>query len=133
MSPSILLIIPYFGKFNNYFPFFLESCKNNPTINWLILTDDRNEYNFPSNVKVSYTTFKELKDRIQQLFQFQISLDRPLRVETSDTDRFMIIPNKIINPVAITTQSIRKLGREKIINYQYIRIKYANLKRRLKL
>ena len=33
-----IFIIPYFGKFNEYFTLFLKSCKNNKEFNWLILT-----------------------------------------------------------------------------------------------
>lgn len=77
---SILLIIPYFGRFNNYFPFFLKSCENNPTVNWLIFTDDDTSYNYPSNVKVVYTSLNELKEKIQKNFDFPISLESPYKL-----------------------------------------------------
>ena len=32
-----VLILPYFGKFNNYFPLFLKSCGYNPSYDFLIL------------------------------------------------------------------------------------------------
>lgn len=35
-------VIPYFGKFNNYFPLYLKSCTCNNDFNWLIITDDKN-------------------------------------------------------------------------------------------
>lgn len=34
--------MPHFGHFNNYFKFWLRSCRNNPKIDFLIFTDDRN-------------------------------------------------------------------------------------------
>lgn len=77
---SILLILPYFGKFDNLFPFFLKSCENNSTINWLIVTDDKTEYNYPPNVKVVYITFNELRARINQLFDFEIKLNAPYKL-----------------------------------------------------
>lgn len=58
---------------------------------------------------------------------------RPLKVETQDTECFMIIPNKIITPVNIDSHVIKKLGGNKLINSQYLKIKFANLKRKLKL
>ena len=36
---SIAIVLPYFGKLPNYFPLFLESCRKNPTVNWLFYTD----------------------------------------------------------------------------------------------
>lgn len=80
MHPSILLIIPYFGRFNNYFKFFLKSCENNPTVNWLIITDDQTPYSYPKNVKIKYQTFSDLRSSIQDLFDFSISLETPYKL-----------------------------------------------------
>ena len=77
---KILLIIPYFGQFNNYFSLFLESCRNNPTVNWLILTDDTTLYSYPNNVKVVYTTLSEIKSRIEKKLGFDIKLDTPYKL-----------------------------------------------------
>ena len=30
-NKKCVLILPYFGQFNNYFPIFLKSCGANPT------------------------------------------------------------------------------------------------------
>jgi hypothetical protein len=35
----IITIIDYFGKWPEWFQLFLESCKRNPTIDWLFHTD----------------------------------------------------------------------------------------------
>lgn len=80
MKNKIVFIIPYFGHFNNYFQFFLNSCKYNDTINWLIYTDDKTEYEYPKNVKVVYTTFSQIKERIQSKFDFEIALDTPYKL-----------------------------------------------------
>lgn len=74
---SIVFIIPHFGKFNNYFQLWLHSCKYNPTVDWLLFTDDRTAYNFPCNVKVHYTTFDETVKLFQKNFDFKIILDNP--------------------------------------------------------
>ncbi|MBR6388947.1 MAG: hypothetical protein IKS15_02370 [Opitutales bacterium] len=79
---SIALVIPYFGKFNNYFNLWLRSCANNPSITWLIFTDiDPEKYSgfVPPNVVFINTTFGEVKKRIQSLFDFEISLDSPYK------------------------------------------------------
>lgn len=72
---KICFIIPYFGKFNNYFQLFLDSCRNNPSVNWLIITDDKTDYQYPDNVKVIYSTFGNLVHKIQDEYDFEISLD----------------------------------------------------------
>lgn len=71
---SIAFIVPYFGKFNGYFQLWLNSCANNPTVDWFIFTDDEREFNYPPNVHVSYTTLGEMKIRIERTFNVNISL-----------------------------------------------------------
>ena len=77
---KIAFIIPYFGKFNDYFELFLSSCKYNPTIDFLIFTDDKTKYNYPKNVKVEYMTFNKLKKLFQSKFDFKISLEKPYKL-----------------------------------------------------
>lgn len=77
---ELVFIIPYFGKFNNYFQFFLESCKKNKNVDWIIFTDDKTKYNYPPNVKVIYMSFSEIKEVIQSKIPFKISLERPYKL-----------------------------------------------------
>ena len=75
-----VFILPYFGKFNNYFGLFLKSCGKNTEYNWLILTDDKEKYNYPSNVKVIYSTFDEIKELFKNKIGFEISLSSPYKL-----------------------------------------------------
>lgn len=77
---SIVFIIPYFGHFNNYFEIWLNSCAHNPTIDWLIFTDCKDEHNYPKNVKVVYTTFADIRARFQSFYDFPISLEKPYKL-----------------------------------------------------
>ena len=77
---KIAVIIPYFGKFPNYFELFLKSCKMNPTIDWIIFTDSKENYHYPANVRRIETTFEELKSRFQKKFDFKIALDSPYKL-----------------------------------------------------
>lgn len=77
---KIVFIIPYFGKFRSYFQLFLNSCKYNENIAWLIFTDDYTKYDYPENVKVIYTTFEETKRLYQNKFDFKISLNKPYKL-----------------------------------------------------
>lgn len=77
---SIIFIVPYFGHFNNYFEIWLNSCAHNPTIDWLIFTDCKDEHNYPENVKVVYTTFADIRARFQSFYDFPISLEKPYKL-----------------------------------------------------
>lgn len=78
---KILFIIPYFGKLNNYFQLFLDSCKNNENYNWLIITNDRTKFSFPKNVEVIYDEFNNFQKKVQQKFdKIKISLESPYKL-----------------------------------------------------
>lgn len=77
---KVVLIIPYFGKFPNYFQLFLNSCGQNETIDWIIFTDIDDEFQYPGNVRRIRMSFPELKKRIQNKFDFLISLEKPYKL-----------------------------------------------------
>lgn len=77
---SICYVLPYFGKLPSNFQLYLLSCKMNPTINWLVFTDDHTSFDYPLNVKVIYTTFDEIRNKIQSYYDFKISCDYPWRL-----------------------------------------------------
>lgn len=77
---KILFICPYFGKYPNYFNLTLKSIENNPTIDWLIITDITTKYNYPSNVTIVYMKFNELQKKFQSYFDFPITLDKPYKL-----------------------------------------------------
>lgn len=77
---SILIIIPYFGRFNNYFNLFLKSVECNNTIDFLIITDDKRKFNYPKNVKVVYSTFQKESKRITSYFDFEAKCDTPYKL-----------------------------------------------------
>lgn len=74
MKTKLAFIIPYIGKFPNYFQLWLNSCGWNPDFDWLIFTDDHTAYRYPQNVKVTYVTFDFLRNLAQNHFDFKISL-----------------------------------------------------------
>lgn len=60
-SKSIVLVIPYFGRWPNWFSFFLESCNYNPDIDWLFYTDCPIPDGKPPNVRFNQLSFDEYK------------------------------------------------------------------------
>lgn len=77
---KVALILPYFGRFDSLFPLWLETCRWNKDFDWLVFTDDRREFDYPENVKVTYMEFAELREKIQKLYDFSIALDAPYRL-----------------------------------------------------
>jgi len=77
---SILFIIPYFGRFNNYFEWWLKTCKFNPSIDWLIVTDCSEKYDYPPNVHVEYTSFEELKERAKKALEVDVNITKPYKL-----------------------------------------------------
>lgn len=73
-------IIPYFGILPNYFKLFLKSCEYNSDFNWLLFTDDRTQYDYPSNFRVEYISFEDLCNLFSSKFDFDISLKFPYKL-----------------------------------------------------
>lgn len=62
-SPSIIIIIPYFGQWPFWMPFFIESCRANCDINWLLVGDCAVLKDLPDNVEqrtVDFASYCEL-------------------------------------------------------------------------
>lgn len=77
---SKVIFIAYFGKLNNYFNLWLRSCSYQKTFTFYLFTDDKTEYQYPSNVHPIYISFDDLRIRIQQLFDFPIHLPNPYKL-----------------------------------------------------
>lgn len=57
-DPRIVFVIPYFGSWPLWMPFFLESCRRNKNIDWLLFSDCGTPENLPANVKITPISFK---------------------------------------------------------------------------
>lgn len=77
---NLILIICYFGKFPSYFSLFLESCRWNSNIDWLIITDDHTSYKYPKNVHVKYSSLLEIEKLAKNKIGDWINLKRPYKL-----------------------------------------------------
>lgn len=77
---KIGIMVVYFGQFPSYFQLFLKSCQANQKYNWIIISDNNSWYNYPQNVKVVNMSFSECQDKVQQKFDFKISLSNPAKI-----------------------------------------------------
>ena len=73
-------IIPYFGHLPNYFQLFLNSCRTNPSYNWILFTDDRRSFDFPKNFKVVYIAFQEVQNLVKEKIGSFAVLDAPYKL-----------------------------------------------------
>lgn len=56
-EPSIVFLIPYFGRWPFWMPFFLRSCSANPTISWVLYSDCGVPESLPDNVRYVHTSY----------------------------------------------------------------------------
>ncbi len=71
---SIILIVPYFGKWPIWFDAFLISVAKNPTINWLCPTDCNIPEHYPDNILFIPTTLGDLNSKINAILNLKIQL-----------------------------------------------------------
>lgn len=77
---TICMIGCYFGTLPSTFQLWLNTCKYNDTVDFLVFTDDERQFDIPDNVKLEYTKFCDLKNKIQSFFDFTIALDTPYKL-----------------------------------------------------
>lgn len=71
---TIILIIPYFGKWPIWFDAYLCSIKTNPTINWLCPTDCKIPKEHPKNITFLPTTLDELNKHVNKVLEVKVPL-----------------------------------------------------------
>lgn len=62
----IAVIIPYFGKFPNYFQLWLDSAGLNPTVDFIIFTDNADDYVHAPNIRFIPFDLHRLKNLIEE-------------------------------------------------------------------
>lgn len=77
---SVVLILPYFGKFPDIFPLFLKTAEKNPNINFLIISDSEENINYPKNVRILFQTFSEFKQLMEKQLGQTIALEKPYKL-----------------------------------------------------
>lgn len=79
--PSIALLTCWYGEYPWYFPYFIKSCVHNPTVDFIILTDNKNTIpEKPENVKIIYKTLEEFKANSTAKLGFIVAIDTPYKL-----------------------------------------------------
>ena len=74
------VFVPYFGQLPSYFDLWLESCRRNGDIDWILVTDCPIPYDLPPNVRVRFTTFADFVTRMSKSFDFNLALTVPYKL-----------------------------------------------------
>lgn len=76
---KIAIIAVYYGKLPDYFDLWLLSCKYNPTVDFLVVTDGE-ICNLPENVKKLSVSFDELKNLVSEKIGQPCVLETPYKL-----------------------------------------------------
>jgi Leucine rich repeat len=63
---KICFVVVYFGKWPIWFPAFLHSCKENPTINWIFFTDCGSPTHHSPNVVFYHKTLPQMRELLKK-------------------------------------------------------------------
>ncbi len=78
---SIAIITCWYGIYPWYFPYFIHSCSFNPTVDFIIITDNKELIpNRPENVKIIYKTLDEIKSAASEKLGFTVNIDYPYKL-----------------------------------------------------
>jgi len=81
MEKSIAILICYFGRFPWYFDYFINSCGFNPTVDFIVVTDNK-EYMepLPGNVNFIFMTMEKLNMRMSSKLGLSINIKHPYKI-----------------------------------------------------
>lgn len=80
MKYNVCMISFYFGKWPNFINLFLKSCRHNPSIDFIIVTDCGPLPQAPDNVKIVSKFFQEFKQMVSDRLGLQVKLDRAYKL-----------------------------------------------------
>jgi len=73
---SIAVITCWYGPYPWYFPYYINSCSFNPTVDFYIITDNTEIVpNKPDNVIIIYRTLSEIIKSASEKLGFQVNID----------------------------------------------------------
>ncbi|MDR6159296.1 hypothetical protein QF023_002812 [Chryseobacterium sp. SLBN-27] len=81
MQNSIVVITCWYGKYPWYLPYYLHSCAFNPSIDFIIITDNKEKPdNVPENVKIINRTLNDIINSTSEKLGFKINIDYPYKL-----------------------------------------------------
>ena len=81
LQKSIAILTCWYGIYPWYFPYFVHSCRFNPTVDFIIITDnDEIIHNKPENIILIHRSLDELKISFEKKLGFSVSIDFPYKL-----------------------------------------------------
>lgn len=77
---KILVLICYYGHFPWYFSYFLHSCNFNPTIDFLIFSDIKADFELPENLKIVNKSIGDIKELLWKRIGVVANIDHPYKL-----------------------------------------------------
>ena len=77
---SICLVVIYIGELPSWFNLWLLSCSRNPSISWLLFTDQKINQFSPHNVKIIQTTITDLQHLFSEALEIDVTLHHPYKL-----------------------------------------------------
>jgi hypothetical protein len=77
---KIAFIIPYFGKWPEWMPLYLDSIERNPTVDFHFITDCDTKVSSATNIFFHISTFKEYVDNAQKTLNVPIKIPNPYKI-----------------------------------------------------
>lgn len=78
---SIAMLTCWYGDYPWYFPYFVHSCVYNPTVDFIIITNNLETIpNKPKNVKIIYKTPDDIRNLASQKLGFTVNLEYPYKL-----------------------------------------------------
>ena len=74
---SIIVIIPFFGEWPDWMLLFVESCRHNPSINWLIPTDCGEPKANAENIEFLHTSYSDFCAEISTALDIDFRAENP--------------------------------------------------------
>lgn len=81
LQKSIAILTCWYGLYPWYFPYFVHSCRYNPTVDFIIITDnDESIHNKPENIILIHRSLDDLKINFEKKIGFSVSIDFPYKL-----------------------------------------------------
>lgn len=77
---SICIVIPYFGKWPVWMPYYLATCRFNSTIHWVFYTDCGTPEALPPNVKVIDISYHDYCDLVSRKLGISFYPENPYKL-----------------------------------------------------
>ena len=77
---KIAILIPYFGEWPQWMDFFIESCRANRTIDWILIGDSAPPANKAPNVRYVTTKFDQYRELLSERLKTKVRADDPYKL-----------------------------------------------------